>query len=173
MEIIPHVAGDKVFRYPKFQAEGFAAKFAFPFAKELCIGNGLDIGYSKPEWKFPDATGVEPTIDGRYHAMNLPKNPRDPHGQWDFIFSSHCLEHVEKSWAQVLLYWKENIRPGGVLFLYLPGPSQMYWKNWPNKKHVHNFNISDFELFFQQTGFKQWFVSGEDLNSSFYAVAQV
>ena len=172
MDIIRHNANGKTYIYPAFQAQGFAAQFAFPFAKHLCNGVGLDIGYSKPEWKLPGAKGVEPSIDPTYHAMNLPRNEFDTFGKWDYIFSSHCLEHVKESWAQTLLYWREKLADNGTLFLYLPGPGQQYWKNWSNKKHVHNLKPEDLREFFEQTGWTNIFVSGEDLNNSFYAVAQ-
>ena len=41
--------------YPSFQASGFAARFAFPFAKEVCHGIGFDIGCAKREWALPGA----------------------------------------------------------------------------------------------------------------------
>ena len=38
--------------YPKLQEEGFAAQYAFPFAKKFCTGYGYDIGCGKEEWAF-------------------------------------------------------------------------------------------------------------------------
>ncbi|HXP49873.1 MAG TPA: hypothetical protein VN922_07970, partial [Bacteroidia bacterium] len=58
--------------YPKFQSEGFAAKFAFPFAKEVCIGEGFDIGCNRKEWAFPGAIMIDPAINKEYDAMKLP-----------------------------------------------------------------------------------------------------
>ena len=43
----------------RLQAEGFASKFAFSFAKELCKGEGLDIGCHKKEWALPGATPID------------------------------------------------------------------------------------------------------------------
>lgn len=170
IEVIRFNAGQKTFIYPQFQAEGNAAQFAIPFAKKFCHGVGLDVGYSKEEWKLEGAIGVEPSIDPSFDANNLPVNDQREDGLFDFIFSSHCLEHVP-NWAQTLLYWKTKLRKGGVLFLYLPGPGQQYWKSWSNKKHVSNLNPEIMREFFEQTGWLHLWVTGEDLNNSFYCVA--
>jgi predicted SAM-dependent methyltransferase len=45
----------------------------------------------------------------------------------DYIYSSHCLEHVD-NWIETLEYWIKNLKDGGILFLYLPDFSQKYWR---------------------------------------------
>lgn len=150
--------------YPAFQAAGNAARWCRPFADEILQGldYGLDIGYSKEEWKYPDAVGVEPGIDPEYHAMHLPRRI----GGWDYIHSSHCLEHVKENWRNVLDYWMSALRPGGILFLYLPHVSQEYWNTWSNRKHVHEFDGREISSYLKGQGHKV-FRSGVDLNSSF------
>jgi SAM-dependent methyltransferase len=160
-------------KYPKFQSEGFAARWAFPFAQEVCKGEGLDIGYSKPEWKLPGAIGIDDgimcTTDGeeRFGAMDATMFG----GIYDYIFSSHCLEHLN-DWVGVLNYWIEKIRSGGVLFLYLPHPDQEYWKPWNNRKHVNILYPLELSAYFNQHQDVSWSkVTSKDLNDSFYAVA--
>ena len=58
--------------YPLFQAEGFASKFAFPFALEVCKGVGLDIGCAKKEWALPGAIPIDKIFNDNCDAMNLP-----------------------------------------------------------------------------------------------------
>ena len=60
-------------KYPKFQAEGNAMKFAIPTFKELIQPDwvGYDIGCNRPEWCFPGATAIDPAIN-KFDAMNLP-----------------------------------------------------------------------------------------------------
>ena len=99
--------------YPEFQSQGNASQFAIPFAKYFCKGNGYDIGCMKPEWAFPGAMPIDVDFNDPYHADHLPE------AQVDYIFSSHCLEHVP-DWVSTLIYWTEKIKSGGVLFLYLP-----------------------------------------------------
>lgn len=153
--------------YPHFQTTGFASKFAFPFAKEVCKGHGVDVGCNRLEWAFPGAYPVDPEIDKKYHAMKLP-NP--PEGGFDYVFSSHCLEHLDK-WVDVLDYWYSQLREGGVMFLYLPSASQKYWRPWNNRKHVSVFTPEIIQ-WYMESKFKKVFVSGVDLNNSFMAMAE-
>jgi len=151
--------------YPKFQTIGNASQFAIPFAKHLCYGRGYDIGCMKPEWAFPGAMPIDLDFDDPWHADNLPSE------QVDYIFSSHCLEHVP-NWSKTLLYWTEKIKSGGTLFLYLPHYDQKYWRPWNNKKHNHSFYpemIVDFMLDNQYTNV---FSSQRDLNHSFIVVGE-
>jgi SAM-dependent methyltransferase len=70
--------------------------------------------------------------NGNLDAMEL------PHGPFDFLFSSHCLEHIHNPVA-ALEHWKTRLRPGGVLFLYLPHPDMTYWKPQNCRKHLHSW----------------------------------
>lgn len=153
--------------YPKFQSEGNAARFAIPFAEAVCKGIGYDIGCNKKEWAFPGAFMIDPTIDNRFDAMNLPGH------LVDYIFSSHCLEHVEH-WVKVLDYWFDNLKKGGTLFLYLPDFSQVYWRGWHNRKHCNMFTPEIIKEYFldQSEKWENVFVSGVDLNNSFMVMAQ-
>jgi SAM-dependent methyltransferase len=151
--------------YPAFQSKGFASKFAFPFAHEVCHGLGLDIGCNRLEWCFPGALPVDPVIN-EFHAYDLPED------QWDYIFSSHCLEHLPH-WVNALDYWTTKIKSGGTLFLYLPHPSQSYWNPWHNRKHVHIFYPENIYAYLRDSGkYTKIFVSGVDLNNSFMAMAE-
>lgn len=155
-------------KYPKHEGIGNAAQWIMPLAKFYCKGeNGLDIGYSKPEWKFPGAFGVEPTIDPEYNAMSLPYQKDG----WDFIFSSHCLEHVKENWMNVLDYWLSEIKVGGIMFLYLPHTSQTYWHPKNNRKHIHSFNGDEIRDYLTRMGHNV-FVGGCDANHSFVVICE-
>lgn len=177
MELITFKGKD----YPKLQSEGFAAKFAFPFAKELCKGIGVDVGYSKPEWKLPFA---EYGIDiGKYIIPSLAKEieweecssdqfPVMP--KLDFLFSSHALEHVP-NWVETLEYWHYSMKEGAILFLYLPDcHTQVYWRNWHNRKHLNYMTPEIMKQYLTDMSsmWKNSFVTGTDLNNSFYAIAE-
>lgn len=151
--------------YPAFQANGNAARFCMPFAKEVCKGVGLDIGCNRVEWCFPDAIPIDPEIN-EYHAHHLPE------GEYDYIFSSHCLEHVP-DWVAAIELWISRLKSGGVLFLYLPDYSQHYWRVWQNRKHLNIFTpeiIKDYLVFSNM--FSVIFVSGVDAYNSFTAFAE-
>ena len=50
---------------------------------------------------YPGSIPIDPLIDNRYNDMNLPE------GDVNYIFSSHCLEHVD-NWVNTLRYWEQN-----------------------------------------------------------------
>lgn len=153
--------------YPGLQAEGYAAQYAFPFARKFCVGKGYDIGCHKLDWVFDDATPIDLDFKDPWHADHLPE------GQVDYIFSSHCLEHVP-DWVATLNYWKTKVRSGGIIFMYLPHFDQEYWRPWNNRKHMHVLTKEMLDGYFEDMHFKQWFVTdGYDLNHAFYAVAEV
>lgn len=151
--------------YPHFQTQGNAAKFAIPYAKQVCSGEGLDIGCNRHEWCFPEAKPIDPLINNIYDAYCLPA------GEFDYIFSSHCLEHLP-DWVKALDYWETKIKAGGTLFLYLPHPSQQYWRPYHNRKHIHVLYPELIKDYLETRGWRNIFVSKEDLNNSFMAMAE-
>lgn len=153
-------------KYPKFQTQGFAAKFAFPFALEVCKGIGADVGCNRIEWSLPGSIPIDPVIDKKFHATNFPQK------ELDYVFSSHCLEHVP-NWVEAIDYWIDCLKYGGVLFLYLPDYSQEYWRPWNNRKHIHSFTPQMMRDFLQdKRTLRNIFVSGVDAYNSFTCFAQ-
>lgn len=63
-------------------------------------------------------SGVKVVEDNaEINAFNLDEKPES----LDFIFSSHCIEHLQKDeWKKALKHWWECLKINGVLFLYLP-----------------------------------------------------
>ena len=152
--------------YLEIQSKGNATQFVLPFAISQCKGVGYDIGYCKEEWKLPGAIGIDINDNSQFDANNLPD------GQVDYIFSSHCLEHVE-NWIDTLEYWLDHIKSGGVLFLYLPDYSQTYWRPWNNKKHRGIMNPEYIKDYLVHKKCKKIFVSGVDILNSFTIVCEV
>lgn len=176
--------------YPKFQSEGFASQFIIPFARKSCKGIGVDVGCNRLEWAYSaelskiendydrwyqlaitseneaNSFPIDPIIN-KYNALNFPENCKD----LDYIFSSHCLEHVD-NWVGVLDYWTSNLKKGGVLFLYLPDYSQVYWRPWNNRKHLTIFTPQIIEDYLIDRGYASVFKSGIDLNNAFSIMAE-
>ena len=150
--------------YPSFQSEGNAAQFAIPYAKHVCIGTGVDIGCNRLEWSFPGSLPVDPIIN-EYDALNF------PYENLDYVFSSHCLEHLY-DWVSVLDYWTSKLKAGGVLFLYLPDYSQEYWKPWNNRKHLNIFSPTIIKDYLQDRNYTTIFTSQVDLNNAFMVMAE-
>ena len=151
--------------YPIFQTIGNASQFAIPFALQICKGYGYDIGCMKKEWSFPQSVPIDLSFDDEWDADNLP--PQNA----DYIFSSHCLEHVD-NWVDTMNYWHTRLNDGGVLFLYLPDYSQKYWRPWNNRKHKHVFTPQIIKDYLIDMGYKNIFVSGIDLNNSFMCIGE-
>lgn len=147
-------------KYPSFQAIGNASQFAIPFAKHICKGEGYDIGCMKKEWSFPGSRPIDLSFNDGFHATNLPEK------NVDYIFSSHCLEHI-LDWVSVMDYWYDTLKVGGTLFLYLPDYSQEYWRPWNNRKHFNILTPTIVKDYMEDKGYKNVFVSGIDLNNSF------
>jgi predicted SAM-dependent methyltransferase len=146
--------------YPLFQTKGNASQYAIPFAKQVCIGEGYDIGCMKKEWSFPGSIAIDTSFNDGYHATNLPKK------DVDYIFSSHCLEHIT-DWVDVMDYWYDHLKIGGTLFLYLPDYSQVYWRPWNNTKHKNIFTPEIIKDYMLHKSYKNVFFSGVDLFNSF------
>ena len=87
--------------YPQYLREGNACRFVTPIALQFCQGKGLDVGAGK--WPLPGAQPVELKDGG--DAMDLPD------GSFDFVFSSHCLEHLVNPIAAIE-HWKKRTWPG-------------------------------------------------------------
>ena len=151
--------------YPAIQAEGNAAQYAIPFAKKFCEGVGYDIGCNRLDWAFPGAQAIDLEFDDEWDAYNLPD------GEVDYIFSSHCLEHLP-DWVDALNYWTSKLKQGGILFLYLPHYSQEYWRPWNNRKHLHVFVPETIVDCMNDSGYRYVFNSEKDLLNSFMVVGE-
>lgn len=151
--------------YPKFQANGNASQFAIPFARHFCKGVGYDIGCKREEWALPGAMPIDLDFDDEWEASKLPAQ------NVDYIFSSHCLEHIP-NWIDVMDYWYDTLAVGGVLFLYLPHYDQQYWRPWNNRKHLHAFTPQIIIDYMSDRGYNNIFSSERDLNHSFMVVGE-
>jgi SAM-dependent methyltransferase len=161
--------------YPELVKHGGGSVYVAPIAMQFCKGRGLDVGAGK--WPLPGAIPVDIKDGG--DAMEL------PHGPFDFIFSSHCLEHLTNPVA-ALEHWRTRLREpvpssmtpdgrpwtnGGVLFLYLPHPDMTYWRPENCRKHLHSFTPERIEQMLSELGYCHIIVSGCDLAFGFSAVA--
>lgn len=148
--------------YPSYIKEGNAASYIIPFAKRFCKGDGLDVG-GYLDWVFPGAEVINILLHNKYDALNFPPK------KYDFIFSSHTLEHL-RNYILALKYWKRHLKNNGVLFLYLPHPDMEYWLPQNNTKHLHSFYPKEIVKLLADLGFKNVISSERDLYWSFSVV---
>lgn len=145
--------------FPEYVKTGNACRFVIPAALEFCQGYGVDVGAGR--WPLPGAIPVELKDGG--DAMDLPEGP------FDYVFSSHCLEHLIDPVA-ALEHWRDKIKPGGVLFLSLPHPDMTYWRPQHCRKHRHLFHPEDTAQMVRDLGFVNVIRSDRDLSWSFQVV---
>lgn len=145
--------------YPEYLKHGNAAQFIAPSARFFCQGKGLDVGAS--DWPLEGAIPVERRHGG--DAMDLPKGP------WDYIFSSHCLEHLENPIA-ALKHWIGELKEGGCLFLYLPHPDMEYWRPQFCEKHLHYWWPEDMADILSDLGLRMVMNSERDFGWGFTCV---
>lgn len=152
-------------KYPEFITNGNHAQFILPVAKHVLAGKrlGVDIGCNRVEWSFPGSIPIDLTIEDSYHAMDLPHV-----GELEYIFSSHCLEHLY-DWQAVLEYWAACLKTKGIMFLYLPHLDCEYWdvRYMPTKRHVNNLKAEVIAYELEILGFKDVFYSKRDAAYSF------
>lgn len=107
-------------KYPDYLFMGGAAFAIFNKAKKLLDGNGVDIGAGY--WTYPGAVSIDTQRgEGFSNSINDFED-----GSLDYIFSSHCLEHI-LNWKKELKHWKKKLKIGGLLFLYLPHSDCEIW----------------------------------------------
>lgn len=116
------------------------------YADTYFVGRGLDIGAGPDglgrSHTWPHATIREWDIaDG--DATTLPGIAPET---FDFVYSSHCLEHLEDQWAAVER-WRYVLKRGGYLVLVVPD-FDMYERGiWPSRiqpdGHKSNYSWPD------------------------------
>lgn len=107
-------------RYPEYLHHGNAAGHILDTALRFCQGAGIDVGAN--EWPFPGATPIDDRLGENAYRLD-----RFADASLDYVFSSHCLEHLA-DWQTALRLWIGKLRPGGILFLYLPHESMLLWR---------------------------------------------
>lgn len=88
------------------------------FYERYMHGRGLDIGYrgslEKADPVLETAIGIDLDYPG-YDGLTLPFHPESQ----DYVFSSHCLEHVHRPGAYIK-EWFSVLKVGGYLVLIVP-----------------------------------------------------
>jgi len=106
--------------YPDYLAVGGNSFAIRRTALKYCDGGGLDIGAGS--WPLQGSTPID-TEQGSGISNKIESIPENSQ---DYVFSSHCLEHILE-WQAALDTWISKIKPGGILFLYLPHPTCKLW----------------------------------------------
>lgn len=100
---------------PNFTGESTKAKrrrIEEKFFDNYCQGKGLDIGYGGDPL-LPDVDKWD-FFNGDAQYLN-----GIPDQKYNFVYSSHCLEHMSNPYVSLLNWWRV-LKPGGYLILYVP-----------------------------------------------------
>lgn len=116
-------------------------------ALEYLKGQGIDVGCGP--WKvIPSAIGVDGSPANGAGGPSLVLDCRDLSifnaDRFDYVFSSHYLEHVHDTLAQLTEFWRV-LKPGGHLVLYLPHKDHYpnIGQYGANPDHKHDFVPND------------------------------
>ena len=102
-------------------------------------GKGLDIGAGRDPVR-PDVR----RFDVEHGDANCVTQVIRELESFDYVFSSHCLEHMRDPIAALEDWWK-LVKPGGALFVIVPDEDlyeQGYWPSIFNSDHKSTFTIS-------------------------------
>lgn len=102
-------------------------------------GDGIDIGAGNDPLVVPSGSVRAWDVkDGDASFLSGIENQ-----SYDFVYSSHCLEHL-KDVSAGLENWARVIRPGGFLYIVVPDYCIYEKLNWPsmfNGDHKQSFSI--------------------------------
>jgi SAM-dependent methyltransferase len=103
-------------------------------------GNGIDIG-----------AGDDPLVilEGTVRAYDQKDGDAQlmagvPDASYDFVYSSHCLEHM-RDVRMALRNWVRILKPGGILYVVVPDFEIYEKSSWPsrfNQDHKASFSIN-------------------------------
>lgn len=104
--------------------------------KAIFKGKGIDIGCG-PDPIFPHVKRFDQNDGDANHITDYVKE------QFDFVFSSHCLEHMYDPYAALKEWWK-LVKEGGYLYVTVPEEDLYEQGHWPsiyNSDHKHTFTM--------------------------------
>jgi SAM-dependent methyltransferase len=114
-----------------------AKQYWGPIEEQATRGTGIDIGCG-PDPVTPHAVRFDKEEGDANRVTDFVKN------QFDFVYSSHCLEHMYDPRSTILDWWK-LVRPQGFLFVLVPDEDLYEQGIFPsrfNPDHKATFTIS-------------------------------
>lgn len=100
---------------------------------DYCKGKGVDFGARHDKIK-PDALGVDrDDVFDIDMVLDVSKPLPFKDEVFDYVFSSHCLEHIEDT-EETLKEWLRVLAKDGYIILYLPH-ADLYKGDNPDHKH--------------------------------------
>ncbi len=113
------------------------------YAERWFVGSGIDIGAG------PDSLGNQDAHFPRMHCRDWDTQHGDamylhsiPDEAFDFVYSSHCLEHTLDARVALVNWWRV-LKPGGHLVVVVPDEDLYERGVWPpNKNATHYWSFT-------------------------------
>lgn len=102
-------------------------------------GKGIDVGAGRDCLRVPEGSVLAWDV-AQGDAQELAGLPD---AEFDFVYSSHCLEHL-RDVGRALTNWARVLRPGGHLYVVVPDYTLYEKHRWPsvfNLDHRHSFSL--------------------------------
>lgn len=117
------------------------------FTSRYFVGHGVDIGCGPDPLGRQRVLGAWPLLTGCDEWDKANGDAQFMHGVedavYDFVYSSHTLEHVVDP-AETLRNWWRILRPGGHLIVAIPDEDMYEQGMWPstfNSDHKHTYAV--------------------------------
>lgn len=115
------------------------------FANRWLVGRGLDVGCGPDPLKKEDWPKVSEIVpyDVALGNVNAQFLPEIKDSEFDFLHSSHCLEHLSNPRA-ALVNWLRVVKPGGFVVCTVPDELLYECGRWPslfNADHKVSFTL--------------------------------
>lgn len=153
--------------YPEYLNRGNAASFIRDEALKYCRGKGIDVGAG--QWPLDGAIPVRDEEELNAYKLDIFQD-----SSLDYVFSSHCIEHLE-DWERAVSLWISKLKNGGVLFIYAPHKSMLLWRPcapWVGLDHKWLPEAEILENFISSCGCKVIFSQKDrDIYWSFTVIA--
>ena len=133
-------------KYPYYFLVGNASSYCLEEAEIYCEGRGVDVGGSI--FPMKNARIIENNIEE--NALNIVEED----DSLDFVFSSHCMEHLTLS--EQKLFFKESYRvlkPDGIFYIYMPVVNASFWKEEYMKVHKSITSTQELTKIARNVGF--------------------
>lgn len=113
------------------------------FVRKYFVGQGIDIGCGQDS--LNNYCELFPLMDGcaEWDIRDGDAQFMKDADQYDFVHSSHCLEHLDNPFLAIDR-WIEILKPGGHLVCIVPDEDLYEQGTWPstfNSDHKHTFTI--------------------------------
>ena len=119
------------------------------FVDKIFCGKGIDIGAGKDSLNkdsiYPNITSCDSFDVGDGDAQFI--NRYKSENSYDFVYSSHCLEHLDNPYVG-LQNWFSLIKPRGYLVLSVPDEDLYEQGHWPSKfsdYHLWSFTVQKWD----------------------------